>query len=139
MFDLFFLVFLSLYLVVGIKIDQWTTISLLGFKLQTPLLFLTNPRFYNLVQWLIFAATAACIFGATFAWYFGAGALLVAWFTTTWVGQRLAFNRFRAVCLEVADHAETEEDRASALESARKSNTELRDMAMFMNKHGGAL
>lgn len=137
MIDLFFLVFLSLYLVVGIKVDQWTTISLLGFKLQTPQLFLTNPRIYDVVRGLILAATAACLFGVTFAWYFGAGALLVAWFTTTWVGQRLAFNRFRAVCLEVAEHAETEEDRTSALESARKSNAELRDMAMLMNKYGG--
>lgn len=137
MIDLIFLIFLSLYLVVGIMIDQWITLSLLEFKLQTPLLFLTNPRAYDVVRGFIFAATAACLFGITFAWYFGAGALLVAWFTTTWVGQRLAFNRFRAVCREIAEHAETEEDRTSALESARKSNAELRDITMLMNKYGG--
>ncbi len=137
MINVFFLIFLSLYLVVGIKIDQWTTISLLGFKFQTPQLFMINPRIYNVVRWLIFVATVACIFGITFAWYFGAGALLIAWFATTWIGQRLAFNRFRAVCLEVAEHAETEENRTDALESARKSNAELRDMAILMNKYVG--
>jgi hypothetical protein len=137
MIDLTFLVFLSLYLLVGIKIDQWITISLLGFKSETPELFMTNPRIYDVVRRLIFAATAACLLGVSFAWYFGAGALLVAWLTTTWIGSRLAFNTFRAVCLDVAEHAKTEEDRTSALESARKSNAELRDKAMLMNKYGG--
>ena len=136
MIDLIFLVFLSLYLFVGINIDQWITISLLGFKLQTPEFFMTNPRTYDVVRGLILAATAACLFGVTFAWYFGAGALLVAWFTTTWIGQRLAFNTYRTVWLELAEHAETEDDRTSALEYARKSNTELRDMVMLMHKYG---
>ena len=71
MIVLIFLVFLSLYLFVGINIDQWITISLLGFKLQTPEFFMTNPRTYDVVRGLILAATAACLFGVTFAWYFG--------------------------------------------------------------------
>lgn len=134
--DLIFLAVLSLYLVVGIKVDEWITISLLGFKSHTPPLFLTNPRLYDWVRGGLFAAAAACLFRVTFAWYLGVGALYAAWMLTTWGGQHLAFKTFRTIMREVLDRADTDSDRQSALEYLNKTDAELRDMAMKANKLG---
>jgi hypothetical protein len=137
MTDIAFIVFLLLYLVVGIRVDQWITISLLGFKMATPLQFLKNPRVYDYARIAVFVVATATLLNVSFPWYFGAGALAAAWFITTWIGQRLAFNEYRRICQHLADTAETTDERSSALQSARKTNSELRDMAMMMNKFGG--
>jgi hypothetical protein len=131
-----FITLLMLYLVVGAKIDQWITISLLGFTTETPLKFHESPRLYDLVRIIILVAAATTLFGVSFPWYLGAAALGISWFATTWIGQTLAFNKFRQVCQDLADTADSAEERTSALAEARKSNSELRDMATIMNKYG---
>ena len=132
-----FVLLLALYFVVGVKIDQWITCSLIGLRLETPLYFMTRPRIYDVVRMTIFAATTVSLAAVTFPWYFGLAALASAWFATTWIGQTLAFNSYRKVAKYLADTSETEEERATYLEDVKKSNAELRDMAMFMNKFGG--
>ena len=135
MVDALFVVLLFLYLVVGVKVDQWITMSVLGFKLETPLRFMTHPRVYDIVRIFLFGATAACLPWVGFPWYLGLAALALAWFATTWLGQRLAFNQFRAIFKDFAAEADTAEEQASALENSRKSNAELRDMVLLMSKY----
>ena len=137
MMNAIFILLLALYFVVGVKIDQWITCSLIGLRLETPRLFMTRPRMYDAVRIAIFGAAAVSLAEVTFPWHFGLAALAAAWFATTWIGQTLAFNNYRKISKYLADTSETEEERATHLESAKKSNAELRDMAMLMNKFRG--
>lgn len=133
MIDIVFIALLLAYLAIGIKVDQWITISLLGFKSETPLIFLKSPHILVRVRIGVFIAAAATLWGITFPWYLGGGALAVAWFTTAPIGQRLAFNDFRRICQELAETAETVDEKSYALVSSRKTNPELREFALKMS------
>ena len=43
----------------GAKVDEWITIAALGFKFETPSLFLQRPRNYDVFRVVLFLA--ACV------------------------------------------------------------------------------
>src|SRR5215467_2534263 len=101
MFDFAFAGLAAAYLWFGSKVDQWVTISMLGFKLEVPQGFLEHPRTYDAIRFVLLAAAAACLFVTSFVpWYVGVAILAGAWFATTWIGQRRAFTVYRAVWQE---------------------------------------
>jgi len=57
MTEFLFVILTVVYAVVAIKVDQWSTISYLGFKTETPQLFLSNPSLYHRTRILLFSAT----------------------------------------------------------------------------------
>jgi len=129
-----FVLLLALNLVVGVKIDQWTTNRYIGLSLEVPQGFLARPRAYDVARNVLVLGAAITLFFVTFPWYYGLAALAVAWFSTTWIGQSLSFSNYRAIWRDLAEHAETEEDEMQATQNSRRTNTELRDMALTMAK-----
>lgn len=95
------------YAIVAIKVDQWFTISCLGFKSETPQLFLTNPKLYQGVRILLFAAAVVTLFYArNIPWYLGAAVLAVVWLGAFWIGRILAFADFRRIHREMMEYDE---------------------------------
>lgn len=112
----------------GAKVDQWITISALGFKSETSRGFLEQPRTYDMIRAALFFAALVCLFGTKeIPWYIGAIVLAVTWFATTWIGQRKAFSTYRRICREGIQDAATPKDKAWREGEARRSNAELRD------------
>ena len=126
--DALFIGITLVYFWFGSKVDQWITISILGFKLETPLIFLKNPRIYDLIRLALFFAAWTCLLETQLIqWYVGASILATAWFATTWIGQRRAFTSYRRIWLEGIDEATTPEEKAFCKAEAKRSNAELRD------------
>ena len=119
----------------GAKVDEWVTIAALGFKSETPQLFLESPRIYDVICIGLFIAACASLLGTTsIPWYVGAIILGSAWFGTTWLGQRRAFATYRRLCQEGVEDGETPEDKAWRETEAQRSNEELRDRILSPRK-----
>ena len=119
-----------IYILIAIKIDQWITISALCFKSETPVAFLRNPGIYNVVRSVILvAAASSALLLNIFPWYIGLLVLLIIWLGASWVGRRLAFERYRCIMSEMVNCAETEDEKLEYLKEARRSNQELQEEA----------
>jgi hypothetical protein len=134
MFDIAFWALFAFYFLIGVRFDQWTTISILGFGSETPQAFLENPGGFQLLRTVLFLAAAASLLEAAMPWPIGLTILGVGWFGTTWLGQTLAFRSFRAICRDLAQHGESEEDRAFARSNSAKSNAQLREVLAARSK-----
>lgn len=130
-----FWVLTTIYFFVGAKVDQWATHQVIGLSLEVPIYFHKNPRAYALARTLLFFGAVAALVLSGFTWYYGVPILAAAWLGTTWLGQRMAFAKYREISLELARTAETEKERDEHLQEARKTNAELRDMTMTMTKY----
>jgi hypothetical protein len=135
--DLLFFALLGVYLWFGSKVDEWITIAQLGFSLETPSGFLSNPRAYDIVRSALLVATFGSIYFATrLPWYGGIICTVAAWFATTALGQRRAFETYRHRCHEAVAETEDEAGRAFFTREAQKSNSELRDLVVKKMKLG---
>lgn len=108
MADTLFLVFAVMYAVVAIKVDQWQTISMLGFKSETPQMFLQSPRIYHQTRVALFTgAVVASYFATTIPWYIALGIVAATWFGGFWLGRKFAFNTFRQVHRDLISYEES--------------------------------
>ena len=53
MIDVIFIILIIIYLWLSIKVENWITIYYLGFKTETPVMFLRNPRVYDVARTLL--------------------------------------------------------------------------------------
>lgn len=137
MFEIVLIVLVVLYALVSAKVDEWITISALGFKTETPLMFLQKPRLYDVVRSVLFLGAIAASFGmSTIPWYIGLGILALVWLGAGWVGRRKAFNNYRKVLREMVEHAETPKEKAEYEAASRKTDQELMDMVQMSMKYG---
>ena len=105
MAEALFVTLVALYAIVAVKVDQWFTISRLGFKSYTPQLFLNNPRIYQVTRMVLFGAAGIALFVTTaIPWYFGVIALAVVWLGAFWIGRRAAFNTYRQIHREMIEY-----------------------------------
>ena len=136
MIDILFVALTVLYLWFGSKVDQWTTIALLGFKMEVPQALIDHPRAYHLIRSALLLAATACLFATQeIPWYVGAVMLGAAWFATTFIGQRRAFATYRSIWQEaVADPGSAPEEKRFGAAEANRSDAELRDRVMKANR-----
>ena len=99
-----FVVLSVIYAEVAIKVDEWSTLSSLGMKIETPELFMSNESRYHRIRiFLLIAAVTALFFTNTVPLYLGAAGLAAAWFTAPWIGRHLAFTHVRRVGREMVE------------------------------------
>lgn len=105
MSEALFVALAAVYAVVAIKVDQWFTISRLGFKTETPQLFLTNSRLYHRTRILLFAGAVITLFFApAIPWYVGIAGLSAVWLGAFWIGRKFAFNTYRQIHREMIEY-----------------------------------
>ena len=137
MFEALLIILALLYAVVSIKVDEWITISALGFKTETPMMFLQNPKLYEVVRSVLFLGAVVSCFGMkALSWYVGLIALAVIWLTAGSIGRKKAFARYRQVLKEMVEFAETPEEKEKYDTASRKTNEELMDMVQTSMKMG---
>lgn len=118
MAEVLFIIIALVYAVVAIKVDQWFTISRLGFKLETPPAFLRDSTIYHNARMVLFGgAVIALFFTSAIPWYVGMGGLFVLWLGAFWIGRKLAFNAYRQVYREMIE----DEDRLKISDPAQYS------------------
>jgi hypothetical protein len=138
MYEFAFLVITVGYGRISVLIDTWVTISALGFKSETPLIFLQNPRFFGFMRSVLFLGAIALSFGFTeVQWYFGLIVLFVIWLIAGSIGRKKAYSLYRHILKEMMDTAESAEERAEYKAASVKTNEELADMVETSMKYGG--
>jgi hypothetical protein len=138
MYEIAFLIISVLYARIAVQVDTWITISALGFKSETPLMFLQNPRFFDFVKSILFLGAIALSFGFTeIQWYFGLIILVVIWLIAGSIGRKRAYSLYRQILKEMMETAETAEQRAEYEAASKKTNEELADMVETSMKYGG--
>lgn len=137
MFEILVVVLAFLYAIVSAKVDEWITISALGFKSETPMMFLQNPRIYDVVRSILFLGAAASCFGMeAIPWYAGLIALAIIWLIAGSIGRKKAYAKYRQVLREMIEFAETPEEKEEYEAASRKTDEELMDMVQTSMKVG---
>jgi hypothetical protein len=62
MFEGIFIILTALYALVSVKVDGWITILALGFKSETPMMFIQNRKIYDFVRSILFLGALAISF-----------------------------------------------------------------------------
>lgn len=107
MAEAFFLVLVILYALVTIKVDQWFTISRLGFKTETPVRFFMYPSGFQSLRIVLFIFTVMPIIDLkVIPWYVGVLILAVVSLAAILIGHKLAFNDYRRIHRELIAHEE---------------------------------
>lgn len=102
MADVLFWVLIALYAVIATKVDQWFTISRLGFKTAAPQGFLEHPRLYHRARIALFVGSViALAFASAVSWYVGIVVLAAVWLGAFRIGRKLAFRTYRQVHREM--------------------------------------
>lgn len=135
MFEIIFIILVSLYILVAIKIEEWITISALGFRIETPEMFLTHPEVYDVVRAVLFLLAVVTLFLISIKILSGV-ILAVAWIGAGWIGRIKAFNNYRFILREMMSTAENEHERAEYYASSQKTNQELREIVQISMKYG---
>jgi len=137
MFEVFFFILVVLYTLVSVKVDEWITISALGFKSETPMQFLQKPRLYDIVRSALFLAAIATSFGMmAVPWYIGFVILVVMWLAAGSIGRKKAFNKYRKILQEMMVYAESHEEQAEYEKASKKTDQELMEMVHASMKNG---
>ncbi|MBL1121392.1 MAG: hypothetical protein D8M26_00715 [Ignavibacteriae bacterium] len=137
MTDLFFLVSILVYLWLSIKVENWITIYHLGFKTETPLLFLKNQRIYDVIRIVLFITSLILTFYTNIIpWIICLFFLLIVWVLSGKIGRNKAFNKYREILKDLAEHEEDEKQKSEYLIESKISNDVLQDRATQSIKFG---
>ncbi|OGV77140.1 MAG: hypothetical protein A3I83_06055 [Methylotenera sp. RIFCSPLOWO2_02_FULL_45_14] len=98
MLDIVFVVLFASYFIVAAKVEQWNTISILGFKSYTPEGFLRAPKVYMLVSAFLFSILFVfSFFTENIPLYISLFLVVIGWGVVQIVGRKQAFNNYREV------------------------------------------
>ena len=102
MYETLLTIVIITYFIVSKKIDEWTTISALGFRTETPPLFMSNESLYHGLRIILFLM---CLFlsyqiGEIII---GSVVTIAIWFFSTLIGQKSAFKSYREIMGEFGD------------------------------------
>lgn len=137
MIDMFFIIIVLIYFWLSIKVENWITIYHLGFKTETPLLFLNNQRIYDVVRVLLFLTSLILAYYAIYLSVFICLLILfVVWVLSGKIGRNKAFKKYREILLDLAEHEEDEKQKIEYIEEAKKSNNILQDKVTQAIKFG---
>ena len=129
MFEMLALITLLLYGLLSAKVDEWITISVLGFRSETPRLFLESPKSYDIARSVLFIITLVSSFGMTSVpWYVGLATLVIVWLLAGSVGRKKAYSNYRNILREMIPLADTPEQRKQYEDGAVLSDRELMEI-----------
>jgi len=106
MAETLFVVLSVVYTEFAIKVDEWSTLSRLGRKFETPELFISNASLYSRARIFLLVAAATALFFThpmSLVSYLGAVGLAVGLFTAPWIGRNLAFSYIRRIGREMVE------------------------------------
>jgi hypothetical protein len=137
MLEITFFLLLIFYATTSTKVDEWITITALGFKTDTPKAFLKHPKAYALVCWTLFLAALATAFHVqTLPWYLTSAALFAAWLGGGWLGRKRAYRTYRQIIWEMMEYGETPEQLVAYEAASKRTDKELAEAVAHSNKWG---
>jgi len=136
MFEGIFIILTALYALVSVKVDGWITILALGFKSETPMMFIQNRKIYDFVRSILFLGALAISFlTPNMPWITGVIILAVVWLAAGSIGRKKAFAVYR-ILREMMAAVDTDSDRVEYKEASQKTDQELADTVETSMKYG---
>lgn len=137
MFEAIFIILTALYALVSVKVDGWITILALGFKSETPMMFIQNRKIYDFVRSILFLGALAISFlTPNMPWITGVIILAVVWLAAGSIGRKKAFAVYRRILREMMAAVDTDSDRVEYKEASQKTDQELADTVETSMKYG---
>lgn len=137
MIDILFIIFVLIYFWFSIKVENWITIYHLGFKTETPLLFLKNQKIYDAIRVTLFITCLILTFYANFIpWVICLFIIAIVWILSGKIGRGKAFNKYREILKDLAEHEEDEKQKSEYLIESNQTNDILQDKVLQAIKLG---
>lgn len=137
MIDVIFIILILIYLWLSIKVENWITIYYLGFKTETPVMFLRNPRVYDVARTLLIILFLVLSFYTVFfPWFLCLLIIAIVWALSGKIGRGHAFNKYREILAELAKDEEDEVQRNEYIEATKKTNDVLQEKVTSAMKFG---
>jgi len=126
--DILFIVFVLIYFWFSIKVDNWITIYNLGFKTETPLLFLRNQKIYDAIRVILFLTCLILTFYTiVIPWLICISVIAIIWILSGKIGRNKAFNKYREILKDLAEHEEDEQQKSEYIMESKITNDLLQD------------
>lgn len=126
--DILFIIFVLVYFWFSIKVENWITIYHLGFRTETPLLFLKNQKIYDAIRIILFITCLILTFYATIIpWFICLFLIAIIWVLSGKIGRNKAFDKFREILKDLAENEEHEQQKSEYIIESKKSNDILQD------------
>ncbi|MCH7772305.1 MAG: hypothetical protein IIA49_15045 [Bacteroidetes bacterium] len=136
MIDLAFITIILIYLWISIKVENWITIFYLGFKTETPLLFLKYPQIYDIARIVLILLSLFLAFYSNYLPFLLCLFITaLVWVLSGKIGRANAFNKYREISLELAEDESDESQKAEYLIESKRSNNELQDFVTIRMKN----
>ncbi len=113
------------------KLEEWATISTLGFRIEVPQGFMDRPEMYFYVEYgLLFLAAIIAAAADGFRFLYLSTAMLITlaivYFLAKYFGRKRAYNTFRRNHLILAKNESDPTVRAELEDTARLTDKELK-------------
>ena len=128
MIDILFIIFVLVYFWFSIKVENWITIYHLGFRTETPQLFLKNQKIYDAIRVILFITCLILAFYAPIIpWFVCLSVIAIIWVLSGKIGRNKAFNKYREILKDLAEHEEDEQQKSEYIIESKKENDILQD------------
>jgi hypothetical protein len=135
--DMLFIIFVLVYFWFSIKVDNWITIYHLGFRTETPLLFLKNQKTYDVIRITLFITCLIMTFYTNIIpWVICLFIIAIVWVLSGKIGRNRAFDKYREILKDLAEHEEDEKQKSEYLVESKISNNVLQDRVTQSIKFG---
>lgn len=124
--NILFWIICGLYFLVATKVDEWITISVLGFETETPQRFLEKPYLYKGVSTTLFFVLIVLLFFIDFK-VIGGALIILFWFFSGYIGHHRAYYVYRKVIKEMIEYTEDENKKNELREALSKDDSALLD------------
>lgn len=121
MLDLIFITVSLIYFFSFYKIEHWHTIYRLGFKEETPRLFLTNRKYYRIFSTSLFAILVILSLNSIYIkWWLALLICVALYFISSILGRRSALKLYRSILQEMINDKNISEENKSDLRERLK-------------------
>ena len=137
MIDIIFIIFALIYFWFSIKVENWTTIYHLGFRTETPPLFLKNQKIYDAIRIILFLTCLILTFYTNIIpWFICLLVIAIIWVLSGKFGRNRAFNKYREILKDLAESEVDINQKTEYLEASKKSNDVLQNEVTQAMKFG---
>lgn len=134
---IFFYIVCFITLLVGIKVNQWERISLLGFPLETPSAFIRNSAIYHCVFNILFIVSIISFIISIdeVGLLIGLMILIFVFIGSAGIGHKLACKIYRREIGDIIIHSSDENEKDELKKALNKTDGELLKMTRDNDKY----
>lgn len=129
-----FICLVGLYAFVARKVDYWVTIDLLGFRSETPILFMRSKWIYHVSSLGLFISTVVVGINSPVPVWIVVPGMMMVWLLTVKSGHSAAYRKYREILHSLKELSDTPAEKAEIDSKIAKSDAALSSDVMAASK-----